>query len=132
MGSGTLIIVSILSAVEIIVILASVDTHALKVFLGYKVFIDVFYGVGMTIYMGLSGTISGVVIATFAGFFMTVTLAVAASMIGYRRCKTLADGTKVWVDYAPTLTVSSVKKMMTDKVVAVKSYASKFNKASVA
>lgn len=112
MGTSTLIVVSVLSAIEILVILGSVDEHLLKVFLGNKLWIDLFYGLGVMIYMGLSGTISGVIISTFSAFFMTITLAAAANMIGYRKRKTLADGTIIWVEYPAKWTVASIKKLM--------------------
>lgn len=110
MGTSLLVMVSVLSAVEILVVLASVSEHSLKVFLGYKIWADLIYGVGMMLYMGLSGTISGVIISTFAAFFMTCTLSLAAAIIGYRKRRTLLDGTKVWIEYPPTLTVKVVKE----------------------
>ena len=119
MGTTTLIVVSVLTAVEVLFILSSSE-HALKAFLGYKLYVDLIYGVGLTLYMGLSGTISGVIIAAFSGFFMTATLLLASKMIGYRKRKRLADGSYVWVEYPPVLTVSSCKKMI-DKSVAVAS-----------
>ena len=66
--------------------------------------------------MGLSGTISGVIIAAFSGFFMTLTLLLASKIIGYRKRKVLDDGRVVWVEYPPTITVLSVKTMMTTSV----------------
>lgn len=107
--------VSVLTAVEVLFILSSSE-HALKAFLGYKLYVDLIYGVGLTLYMGLSGTISGVIIAAFSGFFMTMTLLLASKIIGYRKRKVLDDGRVVWVEYPPTLTVLSVKTMMTTSV----------------
>ena len=109
MGTTTLVVVSVLSAVEILVILASVDTHYLKTFLGYKMWVDLLYGVGIMIYMGLSGTISGVIISTFSAFFMTLTLTAAAMLIGYKKRKVLADGTIIWINYPPKWTLSELK-----------------------
>lgn len=93
------------------VILGSVDEHLLKVFLGHKLWVDLFYGLGVMLYMGLSGTISGVIISTFSAFFMTLTLAVAAGIIGYRKRKTLADGTVVWIEYPPKWTIASISEL---------------------
>ena len=107
--------VSVLTAVEVLFILSSSE-HALKAFLGYKLYVDLIYGVGLTLYMGLSGTISGVIIAAFSGFFMTLTLLLASKIIGYRKRKVLDDGKVVWVEYPPTITVLSVKTMMTTSV----------------
>ena len=107
--------VSVLTAVEVLFILSSSE-HALKAFLGYKLYVDLIYGVGLTLYMGLSGTISGVIIAAFSGFFMTMTLLLASKIIGYRKRKVLDDGRVVWVEYPPTITVLSVKTMMTTSV----------------
>lgn len=109
MGTTTLVVVSVLSAVEILVILASVDTHYLKTFLGYKMWVDLLYGVGIMLYMGLSGTISGVIISTFSAFFMTLTLTAAAMLIGYKKRKVLADGTIIWINYPPKWTLSELK-----------------------
>lgn len=110
MSTTTLVVVSVLSAVEILVILASVDEHYLKVFLGYKMWVDLLYGVGVMLYMGLSGTISGVIISTFSAFFMTLTLAAAAAMIGYKKRKVLADGTVIWINHPPKWTMSDLKE----------------------
>lgn len=113
MSTSLLIVVSVLSAVEVLVILASVSEHWLKTFLGYKIWADLIYGLGMMLYMGLSGTISGVIISTFAAFFMTCTLTLAAGIVGYKRRTTLSDGTVVWVNYPPTITIDSVKSFGT-------------------
>lgn len=115
MSTSILVMVSVLTAVEVLFILSSSE-HALKAFLGYKLYVDLIYGVGLTLYMGLSGTISGVIIAAFSGFFMTMTLLLASKIIGYRKRKVLDDGRVVWVEYPPTITVLSVKTMMTTSV----------------
>ena len=115
MSTSILVMVSVLTAVEVLFILSSSE-HALKAFLGYKLYVDLIYGVGLTLYMGLSGTISGVIIAAFSGFFMTLTLLFASKIIGYRKRKVLDDGRVVWVEYPPTITVLSVKTMMTTSV----------------
>lgn len=123
MGLWTLVVVSALSAAEVLFILNSISDHALKVTLGRKVYIDVIYGLGMTVYMGLSGTISGVVIAAFSGAMMTLALAVAAAMIGTRKRRTLADGTVVWIDYPPSWTKDRIKQKaieLKDKAVSLK------------
>ena len=115
MSTSILVMVSVLTAVEVLFILSSSE-HALKAILGYKLYVELIYGVGLTLYMGLSGTISGVIIAAFSGFFMTLTLLLASKIIGYRKRKVLDDGRVVWVEYPPTLTVLSVKTMMTTSV----------------
>ena len=124
MGTTTLVVVSVLAAVEILVILASVDEHYLKAFLGYKMWVDLVYGLGVMFYMGLSGTISGVIISTFSAFFMTLTLTAAAMMIGYKKRKVLADGTVIWINYPPKWTMFDLKV----KAISLKDKAvSKFN-----
>ena len=115
MSTSILVMVSVLTAVEVLFILSSSE-HALKAFLGYKLYVDLIYGVGLTLYMGLYGTISGVIIAAFSGFFMTLTLLLASKIIGYRKRKVLDDGRVVWVEYPPTITVLSIKTMMTTSV----------------
>ena len=115
MSTSILVMVSVLTAVEVLFILSSSE-HALKAFLGYKLYVDLIYGVGLTLYMGLSGTISGVIIAAFSGFFMTLILLLASKIIGYRKRKVLDDGRVVWVEYPPTITVLSIKTMMTTSV----------------
>ena len=71
--------------------------------------VDLIYGVGIMLYMGLSGTISGVIISTFSAFFMTLTLTAAAMLIGYKKRKVLADGTIIWINYPPKWTLSELK-----------------------
>lgn len=123
MGIWTLVVVSALSAAEVLFILNSISNHALKVTLGKKLYIDILYGLGMTVYMGLSGTISGVVIAAFSGAMMTLSLAVAAALIGTRKRRTLADGTVVWIDNPPSWTKDRIKQKaieLKDKAVSLK------------
>lgn len=114
MGVTTLVVVSIISAAEVLFILNSVSSHALKMTLGQKVWIDVVYGMGMTIYMGLSGTISGVIIAAFSGFIMTLSLATAAGIVGTRKRKVLPNGKVIYIDYPPTITVNTIKTKALD------------------
>lgn len=123
MGIWTLVVVSALSAAEVLFILNSISNHALKVTLGYKVWIDILYGGALTLYMGMSGTISGVIIAAFSGTIMTLSLAVAAALIGTRKRRTLADGTKVWIDNPPSWTKDRIKQKaieLKDKAVSLK------------
>lgn len=122
MSMSVLMVVSVISALEILFILWSFNKHALKVFLGYKVYIDLLYGVGFSLYMMTTGTISGLIIAAFGGFFMTLTLSTAAAFFGYRQLKTI-NGKKVWIETAPTLTIEKVKQKsveLKDKVIDIK------------
>lgn len=113
MSMSVLMVVSVISALEVLFILWSFNKHALKVFLGYKVYIDLLYGVGLSVYMMTTGTISGLIIAAFGGFFMTLTLATAAAFFGYRRLSTV-NGKRVWIETAPTLTIEKVKSKSVD------------------
>ena len=122
MSMSVLMVVSVISALEILFILWSFNKHMLKVFLGYKVYVDLLYGVGFSLYMMTTGTVSGLIIAAFGGFFMTLTLSTAAAFFGYRQLKTI-NGKKVWVETAPTLTIEKVKQKsveLKDKVIDMK------------
>ena len=113
MSMSVLMVVSVISALEILFILWSFNRHALKVFLGYKVYIDLLYGVGLSMYMMTTGTISGLIVAAFGGFFMTLTLTTAAAFFGYRKLSTV-NGKRVWIETAPTLTIEKVKSKSVD------------------
>lgn len=113
MSMSVLMVVSVISALEILFILWSFNRHALKVFLGYKVYIDLLYGVGLSMYMMTTGTISGLIVAAFGGFFMTLTLTTAAAFFGYRKLSTV-NGKRVWIETAPTLTIEKIKSKSVD------------------
>ena len=109
MSITLLVVVSGITAAEALFILYSFNKHWLKVILGYKSIIDVIYGLGLTAYMMTTGTLGGIVIAAFGGFIMTLSLAAAAKLFGYRKRVTLKDGTKVWEETAPAWTMDSIK-----------------------
>lgn len=110
MGVGMLLMVSILSAFEILYIIYSWDKHWLEAALGYKIWLDIIFSLGTTIYFALSGTISGVIIATFSGFIFSMTLLAASKLIGYRK-RQLLHGKKVWIYYPPEW---NIKTMLND------------------
>lgn len=128
MSLMTLVLVGALTAAEVLFILNSISTHALKVTLGKKIYLDVFYGLGLTIYMSTTGTISGVVIAALSGAMMTLSLAVAAAMIGTRKRRKLADGKYVWIETPPTWT----KDLLKEKAMLVKEKALSIKDKAVA
>lgn len=108
MGIGTLAICSVLTCAEIYFILHSLDKHWLKATLGYKIYLDIVFSLGTTIYFALSGTISGVVMAAISGAVFSLSLIVMKGIVGYRKLEK-DNGKNVWVEYAPTVTIDSVK-----------------------
>lgn len=108
MGIGTLAICSVLTCAEIYFILHSLDKHWLKATLGYKIYLDIVFSLGTTIYFALSGTISGVVMAAISGAVFSLSLIVMKGIVGCRKL-IKRDGKHVWVEYAPTVTMDSVK-----------------------
>lgn len=108
MGMTTIVFVSAISALEVIIILRACNKHWLKVFLGHKTYVDIVYGLGFTIWAVLQGSVSAFVIASISGFIMTLVLSFFAGLYGTRRKVKQPDGTKVWVEYAPTITMKSV------------------------
>lgn len=109
MGVGTLVVCSVLTCAEVFFILHSLDKHWLKAVLGYKIYLDVIFGLGTTLYFALSGTISGVIMAAISGAVFSFSLVFMQKLIGYRKLQN-EDGKRVWVDYKPTITIASVKK----------------------
>lgn len=108
MGVGTLVVCSVLTCAEVFFILHSLDKHWLKAVLGYKVYLDIVFGLGTTLYFALSGTISGVIMAAISGAVFSFSLVFMQKLIGYRKLQN-ENGKRVWVDYKPTITISSVK-----------------------
>ena len=100
MSTSMLLLVSILTAFEILYIIHSWDKHWLQTALGYKIWLDLFFSLGTTVYFALSGTISGVIIAAFSGFIFSMSLLVAAKVLGYRK-RIEVNGEKIWVQYEP-------------------------------
>lgn len=81
----TMFVVGAISAFEFFYILYSFDKTIFLTVLGYKVYIDAIFGFGITAYMALSGTISGVVIASISGLIFTGVLYVTHKVFGDRK-----------------------------------------------
>lgn len=117
MSMPLLICMALLTAFEVIYILWSWDKHWLKAALGQKIWLDIFFSLGTTVFFAITGTISGMVIAAFSGFVFSMSLLLAAKTVGYRK-KELINGTKQWVDYAPvwnkTDILAKVKTRLSD------------------
>lgn len=108
MSMSILVFCSILTAAEIFFILYSLDKHWLKVALGYKVWLDIFFSLGTTVYFALSGTISGVVMAAISGFVFSMSMILMQKIVGYRKRK-VVNGVNHWVDYDATLNFVTLK-----------------------
>jgi hypothetical protein len=85
MSLSTLLLVGIITAVEFFYILYSMDKKLFLTALGYKAYLDAFFGFGITAYMALTGTISGIIISAFSGVMFSLCLFVTAKLFGYRK-----------------------------------------------
>lgn len=109
MGIEGVAIVSVISALEAMVIVRAFGKSKLRTILGYKVWIDIVYGFGFTAWSIVQGSVSAFIMASLSGFAMTLILSFFAGVYGYRRKEKQEDGIRVWVEYEPTITVKSLK-----------------------
>lgn len=102
----TMFVVGAISAFEFFYILYSFDKTVFLTVLGYKVYIDAIFGFGITAYMALSGTISGVVIASISGLIFTGVLYVTHKVFGDRKWNSKE---KKWVVTEPKWKTEEIK-----------------------
>lgn len=102
----TMFVVGAISAFEFFYILYSFDKTIFLTVLGYKVYIDAIFGFGITAYMALSGTISGVVIAAISGLIFTGVLYVTHKVFGDRKWNSKE---KKWVVTEPKWKLEDIK-----------------------
>ena len=111
MNTFTLVICSFLTTAEIFFILYSLNPHWLKVALGYSWVLDLTLGVGISLIMLSTGSVSGLIMSAISGAVLSFSLIAMKKLIGYRK---LENG--VWYQYPPTLTKDNVIKFK-DKIV---------------
>lgn len=85
MSLTTLIIAGLITSGEILYILHDMNREWFLTALGYKAYVDLVCGIGMTIYFAMSGTISGVVLAAIAGATLSLSLYCSKKIFGYRK-----------------------------------------------
>ena len=117
----TMFVVGAISAFEFFYILYSFDKTIFLTVLGYKVYIDAIFGFGITAYMALSGTISGIVIAAISGLIFTGVLYVTHKLFGDRKWNSKE---KKWVVTDPQWKLEDIKAK-------AKSLVSKFPRPSL-
>lgn len=102
----TMFVVGAISAFEFFYILYSFDKTIFLTVLGYKVYVDAIFGFGITAYMALSGTISGIVIAAMSGLIFTGVLYVTQKLFGDRKWNSKE---KKWIINNPEWKVEDIK-----------------------
>ena len=105
MSMTTLLIVGFLTAAEFMYILRSLNETLFLTALGYKAWVDLVFGLGTTVYFATTGTISGIVIAAFAGIMFSLCLYCTAKLFGTRK---RIKGQ--WVITQPEWSLSSMKE----------------------
>lgn len=91
------------SSIEIISILYQFSPKVLKTVLGYAVWVEIFFSVGLTAMFMTTGTVSGMIIATLTGLFAAAIMQSTKYIIGYRRyAKDPITGKRRWIEYEGT------------------------------
>lgn len=80
-----IVIASCISAFELVNLTMATGTKSLKLLLGYKLVPELIFSLGLPILMLGTGTISGIVIASCTGLFITITLHVLSHTYGYAK-----------------------------------------------
>lgn len=107
----TICICGLITAVQLVYVFYSFNPHYLKVALGYKAYVDLFFSLGMTVYFAMSGTISGILLSTISGAILSLGLYACRRAYGYRRLETI-NGEKKWVEYPSDWTIASTKQWL--------------------
>lgn len=110
MSLATLVLVGFITAAEFFYILRCLDEDIFLTALGYKAYVDAVFGLGTTIYFAISGTISGVVIAAFAGLMFSICLYITAKLFGSRK---RVKGE--WVRYDPEWDLKAIFAKVTSQ-----------------
>ena len=93
------IVVGALGAFEILNLLRQAGNKTFKTILGYVWIPEIILSIGLPALAALTGTISGVVIAAFSGFMITMALMVAKKVVGTRKyVKNETTGKREWVE----------------------------------
>lgn len=96
------------SSIEIISILYQFSPKVLKTVLGYAVWVEIFFSVGLTAMFMTTGTVSGMIIATLTGLFAAAIMQSTKYIIGYRRyTKDPVTGKRRWIEYEGTVNAFS-------------------------
>lgn len=98
MSSFMLVFCSVVTAAQVIYIFQSFGSHYLKVALGYKAYIDLFFTLGLTAYFATTGALGSLLMSACTGLALSIILYVGRKVIGYRRYE---NGQ--WVEYKKTL-----------------------------
>ena len=114
MSLATLVLVGFITAAEFFYILRSLNEDMFLTALGYKAYVDAVFGLGTTVYFALSGTISGVVIAAFAGLMFSLCLYITAKLFG---CRKRVNGK--WVRYEPEWNIKEIFRNLRRKEISV-------------
>lgn len=107
---GMIVFGSLISAVAVLSVMAKMSPRFLKIALGYEAWIDLAMSVLITVYVGMSGTISGMVIGACTGLLFGMCMFVAARTIGYTKIE-MVDGKRTEVQYPPKWTVANAKAL---------------------
>lgn len=95
-------------AFELISILYQFSPKILKTVLGYAVYVEIFFSIGLTALFMTTGTISGMLIATLTGLFVAAMMHITRSIIGYRKyVKDPVTGKRSWKEFSGKTTATS-------------------------
>ena len=109
MGTTTMVIVGFLTAFEFLYIIYSMNQDYLLIALGYKMYLDTIFGLGTTVYFALSGTIAGIAIAAYSGAIFSLSLYLAAKVLGYKKyVKNPETGERELESHAPEWNLKSI------------------------
>ena len=98
-------IVGLLTAVEFLYIIWSLDNTLLLKALGYKMYLDIVFGLGTTVYFAMTGTISGVAIAAISGAIFSLSLLVASKVCGSMK---FDKESQEWIKHEPEWNVTTI------------------------
>ena len=129
MGIWSLVVCSILTTAELFFIIYSLNPHWLKVALGYSWVLDLTLGVGVSLVMLSTGSVSGLIMSAISGFVLSISLISLKKTIGYRKLKINEDGSKVWIEHPPVITKDNIINFKDKAILKVKSTIDSYTKS---
>lgn len=109
-----LVVCSVITATQCIYLFHSFSPHYLKVALGYKAYIDLFFTIVLTGYFATTGALGALLMSAFTGLSISCLLYVGRKVHGYR----IRENGK-WVEYCPTINIKQLVETIKTKVITV-------------
>jgi hypothetical protein len=123
-----IVVASLFTAFEFLSIIGKMSPSLLRKVLGYEWIVDLVMSFGLMLYFGMTGSITGMIVAAITGFIFSVALYSAKHMIGYSKLHRV-PGTWFkfnWIEYPATWSSESAGSFLSRFVKGIGNFVMKF------